>query len=67
MCYNVLAQIYATRQVYPYTSIWALAWEYRKHRLIREIVSHQADIICLQEVQANHFEHFFQPQLYKHG
>ena len=67
VCYNVLAQIYATRQVYPYTPIWALAWEYRKNLLLREILSHHADIICLQEVQSNHFDQFFQPQLSKHG
>ena len=67
VCYNVLAQIYATRQVYPYTTIWALSWEYRRNLLLREIISHNADVICLQEVQSNHFEQFFQPQLSKHG
>ena len=67
VCYNVLAQIYATRQVYPYTSIWALSWEYRKTLLLRDILSHHADVICLQEVQSNHFETFFQPQLSKQG
>lgn len=27
--YNVLAEIYATQQQYPYCDIWALSWEYR--------------------------------------
>ncbi len=67
LCYNVLAQIYATRQLYPYCAVWALAWNYRKNTLLREILSHQADIINLQEVQANHFDKFFQPQLSKAG
>lgn len=27
--YNVLAEIYATQQQYPYCDIWALSWDYR--------------------------------------
>lgn len=27
--YNILAEIYATQQQYPYCDIWALSWEYR--------------------------------------
>lgn len=30
MCYNVLCDKYATRQMYGYCPGWALAWEYRK-------------------------------------
>jgi CCR4-NOT transcription complex subunit 6 len=67
LCYNVLAQIYATRHIYPYTPLWALQWDYRKNRILAEILRHQADIICLQEVQANHFEQFFSPQLNSSG
>jgi CCR4-NOT transcription complex subunit 6 len=67
LCYNVLAQIYATRQLYPYCSVWALAWNYRKNTLLREILSHNADIINLQEVQANHFDKFFLPNLSRAG
>jgi len=65
--YNILAQIYATQQAYPYASLWSLQWSYRKTILLREILNHNADIICLQEVQANHFEKFFHPELYKAG
>lgn len=67
MCYNILAQIYATRHMYPYCPVWALAWNYRKKNLLRNILSHDSDVICLQEVQANHFEKFFQPLLSKSG
>jgi hypothetical protein len=28
--YNVLAEIYATQQMYPYCDHWALSWNYRK-------------------------------------
>ena len=27
--YNILAEIYATQQQYPYCDIWALSWEFR--------------------------------------
>ena len=27
--YNVLAEIYATQQQYPYCDLWALSWDYR--------------------------------------
>jgi len=67
VCYNVLAQIYCTKQVHPYTPVHAMQWEYRRNLLLREILSHHADIICLQEVQSNHFDAFFRPQLSKHG
>lgn len=63
ICYNTLAPIYATTQIYPYTPIWALTWDYRKNLLLREILNYNADIICLQEVQTEHFNAFFQPQL----
>jgi CCR4-NOT transcription complex subunit 6 len=29
MTYNVLAEIYATQQQYPYCDLWALSWDYR--------------------------------------
>jgi hypothetical protein len=32
MCYNVLADIYATRQIYSYTPAWALQWDFRTFR-----------------------------------
>lgn len=30
MCYNVLCDKYATRQMYGYCPGWALMWDYRK-------------------------------------
>lgn len=30
MCYNVLCDKYATRQMYGYCPSWALSWDYRK-------------------------------------
>jgi len=54
--YNILAEIYATQQQYPYCDLWALSWEFRFQNLLREILDASPDVICLQEVQADHYE-----------
>lgn len=56
LSYNALAEIYATQNVYPYCQTWALQWSYRWRRLLHEIRCLDADIVCLQEAQADHFE-----------
>ena len=48
MCYNVLCDKYATRQLYGYCPSWALNWEYRKKGIIEETRHYSADIISLQ-------------------
>lgn len=48
MCYNVLCDKYATRQMYGYCPSWALEWEYRKKGIMDEIKHYLADIITLQ-------------------
>ena len=65
LTYNVLAEIYATPDAYPYCAAWALPWNFRRRSILRELVSYRADIMCLQEVQADHFENFFEPELAK--
>ena len=35
-------------QVYPYTPAWALAWNFRKRNILREILSYKADVLALQ-------------------
>lgn len=50
MCYNVLCDKYATRQLYGYCPSWALNWEYRKKGIMEEITSCDADIISLQVI-----------------
>ena len=35
---------------------WALSWHYRQQNLLREIIGYNADILCLQKVQSDHFE-----------
>lgn len=67
LSYNVLADVCATRERYSYCPTWALVWEYRRQKLVNEIIEYDADIICLQEVQSDHFESFYEPELTKHG
>ncbi|CAO2831871.1 unnamed protein product [Amaranthus hypochondriacus] len=67
LSYNILADIFATSDTYSYCPSWALSWPYRRQNLLREIVGYRADIVCLQEVQFNHFDEFFAPELDKHG
>lgn len=50
LSYNILSEIYATTDVHGHCPSWALAWEYRRQNLLREILTYKADIICLQEV-----------------
>jgi CCR4-NOT transcription complex subunit 6 len=54
--YNILAEIYATQQQYPHADLWSLSWDFRFQNIIREIVDVGPDIVCLQEVQADHYE-----------
>jgi len=65
--YNVLAEIYATQQQYPYCDIWALSWEYRFHNIMREIVDAAPDVVCLQEVQADHYENHLYASMSEQG
>lgn len=67
LSYNILSDAYATSESYSYCPSWALSWPYRRQNLLREIVGYRADIVCLQEVQSDHFEEFFGPELDKHG
>lgn len=67
LTYNILSEIYANSQAYPNCPSWALAWTYRKRNLIREMAHFDADILCLQEVQADHYEDHFQPYFSRLG
>ncbi|KAJ6217122.1 hypothetical protein RDWZM_008279 [Blomia tropicalis] len=63
MCYNVLCDKYATRQLYGYCPNWALSWDYRRNAIMQEIKNFDADIISLQEVETEQFFNYFKPQL----
>ncbi|RKP04705.1 hypothetical protein THASP1DRAFT_20830, partial [Thamnocephalis sphaerospora] len=63
MSYNVLCEKYATAAQFGCTPSWALAWDSRREMLIQEIKALDADIICLQEVEAGQHEEFFTQHL----
>jgi CCR4-NOT transcription complex subunit 6 len=48
LCYNILAQRYATTQTYGYTPSWALEWAYRKDAILHDMTEPGTDVICLQ-------------------
>nr|XP_031293864.1 CCR4-NOT transcription complex subunit 6 isoform X4 [Camelus dromedarius] len=67
MCYNVLCDKYATRQLYGYCPSWALDWDYRKKAIIQEILSCNADVVSLQEVETEQYYSFFLVELKERG
>uniref|UniRef100_A0A7S0UU93 Endonuclease/exonuclease/phosphatase domain-containing protein n=1 Tax=Polytomella parva TaxID=51329 RepID=A0A7S0UU93_9CHLO len=66
LTYNVLADVYAQSDLFSCPS-WMLQWNYRKHNLLTELMTYKPDVICLQEVQDNHYEQFWCPELQKAG
>ncbi|XP_033736218.1 protein angel homolog 2-like isoform X2 [Pecten maximus] len=69
MSYNVLAQNLLHDNMYLYLNSEEkhLQWDYRKHILLREIKEHLPDILCLQEVNLEHYKSFFIPELAELG
>ncbi|KAL3514141.1 hypothetical protein ACH5RR_026858 [Cinchona calisaya] len=67
LSYNILADLYTIRDAYSHCPKWALTWEYRRRNLLNEMLSYDADILCLQEVQSDHFKNFFEPEFTKLG
>ena len=65
--YNILCDKYATTNQYGYTPINVLVWEKRKQLILQEIFYRDADIICLQEVDRESFQTFFQYELATKG
>jgi len=63
MSFNILAETYATSERHSYVPCWALSGDYRKQRILKEILQLDADIICLQEVEGKQFSEFFEPEL----
>jgi CCR4-NOT transcription complex subunit 6 len=53
--------------MYPYCDAWSLSWPYRRKMLLQELEETQGDILCLQEVQADHFEQQLRPALVELG
>jgi len=51
MSYNILAPSYAKPERYPFTERRLLAWEARRDRLAARLMTSEADVLCLQEVE----------------
>ena len=54
-------------ELYSYCPPWALSWSYRRQNLLRELLGYDADVLCLQEIQSDHYEDFFLPELTRAG
>lgn len=67
LSYNILADLYTMKDAHSHCPKWALTWEYRRRNLLNEMLSYDADILCLQEVQSDHFNNFFEPEFAKLG
>lgn len=69
LSYNVLAQHLLEEHTYLYRRAdpEALVWEKRGERILREVKDTGADILCLQEVQSDHFHCFYVPKLRSMG
>ena len=65
LSYNVLAQHLLEEHTYLYRRAEpdTLDWEKRSERILREVKDTQADILCLQEIQSDHFSNFYVPKL----
>ncbi|CAH1788073.1 unnamed protein product [Owenia fusiformis] len=66
--YNILADTYADSDfsretLFPYCPPYALALDYRKQLLLKEVKGYNADVICLQEVDKKVFINELQPVL----
>ncbi|KAG6865485.1 hypothetical protein C0991_002197 [Blastosporella zonata] len=66
LSYNTLCPKYATERLYGYTPAWALTWDYRKQLVLTELVKHDTDFLCLQEVDIAAYEDYFSKYLKGH-
>ncbi|XP_077587642.1 protein angel homolog 1 isoform X2 [Stigmatopora nigra] len=69
MSYNILAQdlLEAHLELYKHCPREALEWSYRSNLLLEEIQKWAPDILCLQEVQENHYQTKLYPALTQMG
>lgn len=69
MSYNILSQdlLEANQDLYTHCPLEVLEWSHRCRLLLEEIQRWVPDILCLQEVQENHFHQQLQPVLTQMG
>uniref|UniRef100_A0A3P9Q2H0 Angel homolog 1 (Drosophila) n=2 Tax=Poecilia reticulata TaxID=8081 RepID=A0A3P9Q2H0_POERE len=69
MSYNILAQdlLELNQHLYAHCPLEVLQWSYRCNLLLIEIKKWAPDILCLQEVQENHYHEHLHPVLSQMG
>ena len=67
LSYNILADLYAKADGHSQCPAWVMAWPYRKQNLLRELLTRRPDVMCLQEVQSDHYADWLLPELTKAG
>ncbi|XP_076612244.1 protein angel homolog 2 isoform X5 [Chaetodon auriga] len=69
MSYNILSQelLQDNAYLYRHCDPGVLPWEHRLPNLLAEIQQYNADILCLQEVQQDHYENQIKPALQELG
>ncbi|XP_054652099.1 protein angel homolog 1 isoform X2 [Dunckerocampus dactyliophorus] len=69
MSYNILAQdlLEDNMELYRHCRLEVLDWDYRCNILLEEICRWAPDILCLQEVQENHYDTQLYPALTQMG
>ncbi|XP_076017637.1 protein angel homolog 1 [Genypterus blacodes] len=69
MSYNILAQdlLEAHQELYTHCPLEVLEWSYRCSLLLKEIQKWVPDILCLQEVQEDHYHDQLHPALSQMG
>ncbi|KAL3281900.1 hypothetical protein HHI36_005105 [Cryptolaemus montrouzieri] len=66
--YNILSNRYTElNDTFSYCPLEALAIDYRKQLILKELVGYNADIICLQEVDNREFNTYFNTKLADEG
>ncbi|XP_023696709.2 protein angel homolog 2 [Paramormyrops kingsleyae] len=65
MSYNILSQdlLQDNAYLYRHCQLPVLDWSHRLPSLLRELQQHSADILCLQEVQEDHYLKQIKPSL----
>lgn len=69
MSYNLLSQdlLHDNAYLYQHCDPGVLLWDFRLPNLLQEIQQHDADVLCLQEVQQDHYETQLKPALQELG
>ncbi|KAM4540243.1 protein angel homolog 1 [Fundulus diaphanus] len=69
MSYNILAQdlLESNQHLYAHCPLEVLQWSYRCSLLLNEIEKWAPDVLCLQEVQENHYHEHLYPALSQMG